>query len=719
MGISSPRVSIPALQNRILALAVTIVLMVGAVISAVILIPVRNDMVAYAEGELLHDRDMKQTMLSQYLLRVSDVAKQITSRSRIRQELARYEHGEITLSALDAFTAPKLKDAMALNQDIVGITRFDTENTVVASVGEPIPTSGFGRTNDERPRFFGPIEIDGQWRMITTAPIVDPSAGRVGTDVVAFSLQTVAELLGDSTSRLPGHETRNAKAHLIHKGRIYAAAHDRSGLTSTDPPFRLDAETLTKAGLGPPIILTNRDGAEFLLTAVDMPDPNWTLLSFALRDDLVSGVERNLILVGTALAVLVMFGAVVAWILIRRLTGRVRTTAANLEGALADQSTDLARQEAHNRLIESMNARLGRIIEQTQEEIYLFDCDNLRFIDANRGARRNLGYLREEIRELTPLDILEGMSPETLRNILDPLRYGEREQIDLKVRHRRKDESCYEAETSLQIIRTETPPVFVAMANDVTERKFMERQLLIAQRMEAVGQLTGGIAHEFNNLLQVIRSSLDVLQIHYTDQEPATTILANALHAGDRGAELTQQLLAYSRRQILQPNRVDPSELVRNLANLLDHTIGEAIAIRIDAAESLGMIEVDPGAFETALLNIALNARAAMPNGGDLRIRTEHKTVDVPIDTGDGILAAGEYAAIVVSDSGVGMSADVLAHAFEPFFTTRNIGEGSGLGLSMVFGFVRQSGGHVTLESTLGEGTTVRILLPLIESPPA
>ena len=715
MGISSPLSGIPAIQSRILILAVAVVLIVGTAVSAVILIPIRNDMIAYAEGELLHDRDMRKTMVSQYLLRVCDVAEQITSRTRIRQELARFRRGEVSLQELKAFTVPKLKDAMALTRDIVGITRLDTESVVVASVGEPIPAKNHTIPNDGRPHFLGPTEIDSRWRMIVAAPIVDPTAGHVGADVVAFRLETLAGLLDDQISKVAGHDIRNARARLIHDGRTYAATADRSGLEPADLPFRLQTDTLVQSDHDRPLVVNGRDGSAFVLTAAMMPKPNWMLLVFAPRDDLVSGVGRTLTLVGAALALLVALGALGAWLLIRPLTGKARTTAENLEDTLASQSTDIERQEARNRTIESMNARLGRIIEKTQEEIFLFDCDSLRFIDVNRGARRNLGYMREEIRELTPLDIVYGISPEAFRDRLAPLLRGEREQIDLKAKHRRKDGSTYDVETSLQIIRTETPPVFVALANDVTRRKFMERQLLIAQRMEAVGQLTGGIAHEFNNLLQVIRSSLDVLQIHYTSQEPATTILANALHAGDRGAELTQQLLAYSRRQLLQPSRVDPSALVHNLANLLDRTIGETITIRIDAEKSLGMIEVDPGAFETALLNIALNARAAMPTGGDLHIRTEHKTLDVPMDTGDGILPTGNYAAIIVSDTGVGMSAEVLSHAFEPFFTTRNIGEGSGLGLSMVFGFVRQSGGYVTLESTPGEGTTVRILLPLVE----
>jgi PAS domain S-box-containing protein len=240
-----------------------------------------------------------------------------------------------------------------------------------------------------------------------------------------------------------------------------------------------------------------------------------------------------------------------------------------------------------------------------------------------------------------------------------------------------------------------------------------EEALLQSQKMEAVGQLTGGIAHDFNNLLTGIVGSLDLMQTRLNQgrTENVGRYINAAITSANRAAALTHRLLAFARRQPLIPKSVDVNQLVVSLEDLLRRTIGEAIDLRIVATDDLWSTLCDPNQLESALLNLAINARDAMPDGGSLTIGTSNARLD-SITAETPALSPGDYVCITVADAGVGMSAEVAARAFDPFFTTKPIGQGTGLGLSMIYGFARQSNGHVTIESKIGRGTSVRLYLP-------
>jgi PAS domain S-box-containing protein len=241
-----------------------------------------------------------------------------------------------------------------------------------------------------------------------------------------------------------------------------------------------------------------------------------------------------------------------------------------------------------------------------------------------------------------------------------------------------------------------------------------EDQLAHAQRLDAIGQLTGGIAHDFNNLLTVISGNLQLLEIELAERQSSREELGSALHAVGRGAELTRKLLAFARRQRLNPRVINPRLMLNELVSILGRTLGETITIDVDCSADLPDVFVDPGELDTAILNLALNARDAMPRGGTLHISARQQSVTAGEATAD--LQSGIYVVIGVRDTGLGMSPDVLARAFEPFFTTKEAGRGSGLGLSMVYGFVKQSGGHLTADSRLGYGTLVELHLPAAQS---
>jgi signal transduction histidine kinase/CheY-like chemotaxis protein len=257
------------------------------------------------------------------------------------------------------------------------------------------------------------------------------------------------------------------------------------------------------------------------------------------------------------------------------------------------------------------------------------------------------------------------------------------------------------------------------VADRTAQLQEKEQALRQSQKMEAVGQLTGGIAHDFNNLLQVILGNLESLQRHLPGDSGRLQRAANqAVNGARRAAALTQRLLAFSRRQPLDPKPIDVNSLVQGSSDLMHRTLGETIAIETVLGAGLWRVEVDPNELEAALLNLAVNARDAMPEGGKLTIETVNTHIDQAYAASHTEVLTGQYVAICISDTGVGMTVATVNQAFEPFFTTKPVGKGTGLGLSQVYGFVKQSGGHVKIYSEVGQGTTVKLYLPRLLTEP-
>lgn len=249
---------------------------------------------------------------------------------------------------------------------------------------------------------------------------------------------------------------------------------------------------------------------------------------------------------------------------------------------------------------------------------------------------------------------------------------------------------------------------------DITEKKRIENTLRQVQKMEAVGQLTGGIAHDFNNLLTVIGGNLDMikLKLQSSGDQALMRIIDSALRGAQRASTLTQRLLAFSRRQPLDPKPINPNRLVAGMSDMLSRTLGETIAIETVLGAGAWSVEVDENQLENTLLNLAVNARDAMPGGGKLTIETANTYLDDSYAALNDDVTAGQYVLIAVSDTGEGMTEEVMSKAFEPFFTTKTVGQGTGLGLSQVYGFIKQSGGHVKIYSEPGHGTTIKLYLP-------
>ncbi|HIM31942.1 MAG TPA: response regulator [Planctomycetes bacterium] len=361
--------------------------------------------------------------------------------------------------------------------------------------------------------------------------------------------------------------------------------------------------------------------------------------------------------------------------------------------------------------VEALNTRLGRIVEESINEIYVFDTDTLQFLQVNRGARENLGYSMDQLHALTPLDLEADATPQTYENRLEPLRDGTREQIVYETVHKRNDGSTYDVEVHLQLTRAESPAVLVAIIQDITETRAQQEQLRHAHKMDALGQLTGGVTHDFNNLLTVITGSLELLEarVHEDDQRQ---LIREATEAAGLGANLTRRLLAFARKQPLDPEIIDLNEHLMGMSDWLHRTLGEDIQIKTVLAYGLDKSRVDPSQVENAVLNLAINARDAMPNGGQLTIETANVELDRDYTAIQTDVSPGNYVVLSLSDTGIGIPREIQERVFEPFFTTKDAGSGAGLGMSMVYGFAKQSGGHVTIHSEPGFGTTIDLYLP-------
>jgi len=350
------------------------------------------------------------------------------------------------------------------------------------------------------------------------------------------------------------------------------------------------------------------------------------------------------------------------------------------------------------------------LFEDHPQPMWVVEADNGHFLAANSAATRLYGYSDEQFREMSAEDIEveEGGGPEAAY----PAAAG------VKVwRHRAGDGRLIDVEAAVHDIQFNGKPARLAVLLDITGRRRLENQLRQAQKMEAVGMLAGGIAHDFNNLLTIITGYSQLILNNLGPNDSNRHSAEQIMKAGERAAALTKQLLAFSRRQVLQPKVLELNKLVSSLTTMLQRLIGEDIELRLALEPDLGRINADPGQIEQVLMNLVVNARDAMPKGGVLTIESRNVHLDESYSARHISVKPGPYVLLAVSDNGSGMDKATRDRLFEPFFTTKGAGRGTGLGLSTVFGIVKQSSGSVEVYSEPGSGTSVKVYLPRIDQP--
>ncbi len=347
--------------------------------------------------------------------------------------------------------------------------------------------------------------------------------------------------------------------------------------------------------------------------------------------------------------------------------------------------------------------------------MWAFDQETLAIVAANEAAARQYGYTTRELTSKSLLDIEPSLESE---KTAESVRKPEQGRVsDGPRKHRRKDGTLLDVDVHANDVELKGRRLRLAVLHDVTKRQALEDQLRQSQKMEAVGRLAGGVAHDFNNLLTAILGYSDLLDVRFKTGDSGREEIGEIRRAAERAASLTRQLLAFSRKQVLVPEVLDIGEVVRGLSGLLGRLIGEDIRIDVVIAPDLGLVEADPGQMEQVVMNIAVNARDAMPEGGKLLFEVRNVELSAADAGGSEDVPPGSYVMIAITDSGIGMTPEIRKGIFEPFFTTKEPGKGTGLGLSMVHGIVHQSGGAIRVYSEPGHGTTFRIYLPRVAVP--
>ena len=354
------------------------------------------------------------------------------------------------------------------------------------------------------------------------------------------------------------------------------------------------------------------------------------------------------------------------------------------------------------------------LFSHTPLPTWVFDTETGKFLEVNEAAVKQYGYSEDEFRRMSVLDLQplsdRGMAKEIWRHpSLEAFHRGQ-------WRHAGKDGRIFKVELVAHELEYAGRRVRLVVAQDISERQQLEEQLRQAQKMEAVGRLAGGVAHDFNNLLMVIKGHTELLLGALAPEDKSRRKIEQIERSADRATTLTRQLLAFSRMQVLQPRTINLNSIVEEMGKLIPRLIGEDVELVLHTSPDLGTIRADVSQIEQIIMNLAVNARDAMPKGGKLLIETSNEELDSAYKTAHPVVKPGRYVLLAVSDTGIGMDPETQAHIFEPFFTTKEQGKGTGLGLSTVYGVVKQSGGFIWAYSELGKGASFKIYLPRVDA---
>jgi PAS domain S-box-containing protein len=399
----------------------------------------------------------------------------------------------------------------------------------------------------------------------------------------------------------------------------------------------------------------------------------------------------------------------------RRIAALVGSAA--LEGSTECISyvTNITERKQAEAALRASEERYRILFDQSPFPKFLYDHETRRYLMVNEAAIASYGYSRDEFLSMT----LDDLQPaEDVGRVVAPVASLHAGMSKLGAyRHKKKDGHIVDVDITLQKFVVADRPCVLAVALDITERNRLEMQLRQAQKMEAIGSLAGGLAHDFNNLLSVILSYSKMLAESLKPGDPMRADLEEISQAGRRAADLTRQLLAFSRQQVLQPMALDLNAVIEGVAKMLRRLVGEDVELSVASASELGAVRADQGQVEQVLMNLVVNSRDAMPEGGMLTIETANVVLDANYAAAHPGVSAGPYVMLAVTDTGAGMDAATKERIFEPFFTTKEMGSGTGLGLATVFGIVQQSGGNIWVYSEPGVGTTIKVYLPRADGP--
>ncbi|HIJ79180.1 MAG: ATP-binding protein [Desulfobulbaceae bacterium] len=696
-------------------------IVLSVTVAFISILPLYQQLKSQQKNNLVFAVLTKCSTVDEFLSKAKETAMQITSRSRIRAMLEKYNLGEIDLKTLVEDIEPKMIDAMKSSEFAEGITRYDRQDHQVLQVGLPIPVK-YQIVPDaamKMPVVHGPLTVAGRRFMVVAAPIINRRGERVGTDFVMFTIDRLQELvadykgLGASGEMILGYAAKGG-------AELFFPLREASGRIQPDPEYvgivkRAFSHALNQGG-GKTIGIeeSSRDLAAY--QPVDNAD--WAVVVRMDKLELFRSVNRQVGIIVVLICLLIFIGVRgIISLLLRPLADKAIVHSNKLQQEIQAKTMALHNLDLSEKKLFAEREQLDVTLRSISDGVITTDTAG-QIALVNAAAEKMLGVGHDEvigknIAEIFPL--VDGNNRQPIQMPIAEIVAG-RQIVS------REDDYVYVAadggERNVQVScapildRQNTAVGVVFSARDVTERLRLEGQLRQENKMKAIGRLAGGVAHDFNNMLTVIlgysQLLLERLQLTENLREPVEAIYASAV----RASVLTRQLLAFSRKQKIEMKPVRLSGLISNMANMLQRMIGEDVEIHLIDQTQEGVIMADAGQVEQIVMNLAVNAKDAMPYGGRLSIEISDCFLDDQYAASHEGVAPGPYVCLAVSDSGAGMSKDIQDKIFDPFFTTKDVGSGTGLGLAMVYGIVQQHKAHIHVDSEPALGTTFRIYFP-------
>ncbi|NOX08855.1 MAG: response regulator [Gammaproteobacteria bacterium] len=708
---------------------ILIVVSVGLLLSclgvtAIGIWPLYNQLKTQQYDRLFFAVKTRTMLIEQFLEKARETAKQITSRSKAREALEKYNAHNINLLDYQKFSAPILRDAINLSAFAVGITRLDIYGKPALQIGVPIPVSFLQISNaiDTEPAFSGPITIGNEMFIVVSAPIINRDKKHVGTDVVLFTVSTLRDIvqnytgLGATGETVLGRYTPDEKAELFFKLRFEKQSKIKSlqlqNLAVAQQARNNISEFAEKRTVE---LLNNTDelAAYGFIKSVD-----WIIIVRMTKEELFATVTRkvltNVLIIILLVIPLFLIGLV---LLLRPLSDRILIHVETLQREISAKENATRKLELAEKNLQDEKEQLSVTLSSIGDGVIATDLD-ARIVLINKVAEHLTGWSKQQAIG-QPLDkvfnIVNGKTDDPCDNLVYKVVASEKTiELDDDAVLINKGGVKYRVADSCAPIRNETGDLLgvIIVFRDMTEQYKTEEALRRSQKMDAIGQISGGIAHDFNNQLAVIIGYLDFLHESTANDKKLHEWVETARRATMRCIDLTRQLLAFTRNHSKEKKRVNLNTIFKELETMIARSITPAIEIEYRLSDTLWLTEIDPGDFQDVILNLVINARDAMPDGGKLLIETTNKMLDANATALNPDVRPGDFVQLMLSDTGVGMDKAIQEHIFEPFYTTKPKGKGTGLGMSMVYGFVKRSSGFINVYSEKNVGTTLRLYFP-------
>ncbi|MBU1638862.1 MAG: PAS domain S-box protein [Proteobacteria bacterium] len=681
-------------------------------------LPLYKQLKAQQANHLIFAAKTRSMVVEEFLAKAKETALQITSRSKIREFLEKYNNNEIDLTSLRTFSAPKLQDALNLSQFAVGISRLDHQGKLVVEVGMPVPEKFLRLPNadNNEPLLIGPIAVAESSYLVVAAPILNRQGLRVGMDIVLFTTSKLLEIaqdytgLGNTGETLLGEFPANCPPVLFFPTRSVSGP-DRKALISGESVFR-------EHGKNKAFIPNDESSIHLLETPHDLAaygtiqGVDWGILVVMDKNELFKPITRQVLIIALVISVLVIpLGMAGLIFLLRPLSDRMIIHVDTLQRQIKAKEQAILQRSLVEELLLEEKERLNVTLQSIGDGVITTDLDG-NIVLINKITEHLTGWSLEEASGKKVQEVFNTVNKKTGTPCDNPvdkvLASGKNVGLTWHTTLIARDGTQH-------IIEDSGAPIFdkenkiigtVLVFRDVTEKRRTAAELLKIKKLESVGVLAGGIAHDFNNILAAILGNIELAGMSIDPHNEAYPLLQEAKKASIRAKDLTQQLLTFSKGGEPVKKTTPISKTIMDSANFVLH--GSTVSCHFNIADDLWLVDADPGQISQVIQNLVINAKHAMPAGGQITINCAN-IAEIRSET-PFVAPEKNYIKITVQDNGCGITDTYLEKIFDPYFTTKQ--EGSGLGLAVTHSIIKKHNGNISVQSKMGEGTVFTIYLP-------